>query len=178
MLKHYVGLDRLTEKEVQGDIMKLEDSEGRTWKDLMFTFRKDTWKVGYTQHGVILSLQQDTRHSNIGGCYGVCEVESLPEEYDRAENYKWYFNTETCQVERDPLMYEYMKNKRIEQAVNKVKEHELLESMRPASRSAMLMAMPGPVEPTDHALWMNYLFDLQFVDTSLMEDIKWPDKPE
>lgn len=174
MLKHYVGLDRLTEKEVRGDIMKLEDSEGRTWKELMDTFEKHTWKVGYTQHGVILSLQQDTRHSNIGGCYGVCEVETLPEEYDRSENYKWYFNTETCQVERDPLMYEYIKNKRIEQAVNKIKACELLDSMRPQG-ATMLMRTQGP---TDHALWMNYLFDLQFVDTSLMEDIKWPDKPE
>lgn len=175
MLKHYVGLDRLTEKEVQGDIMKLEDSEGRTWKELMNTFEKRTWKVGYTQHGVILSLQQDTRYSNIGGCYGVCEVESLPEEYNREENYKWFFNTDTCQVERDPLMYEYIKNKRIEQAVSKIKEHELLDSMLPTTRSAVLMATPGP---TDHALWMNYLFDLQFVDTSLMEDIEWPEKPE
>lgn len=172
MLKHYVGFDRQTEDEVKGDIMRLEATCGRTWGELKDTFEKHTWKVGYTRHGVILSLQQDTKFSNIGGCYGVCEIEALPDGYVRAENHKWYFNTDTNQIERDPLLYEHLKDKRIRTAIRKIQEHELLDSMRP--QAAVLMATSGP---TEHALWMNYLFDLQFVDTSLMEDIEWPEKP-
>lgn len=173
MLKHYVGFDRQTEEEVKGDIMLLEDTSGKTWEELRKTFKENTWKVGYTRNGVILSLQQDTRFSNIGGCYGVCEIEELPSEYVRSENYKWFFNMETNQIERDPLLYEHLKDKKIRTALRKIQEHELLDSMRP--RGAVLAATNGP---TEHALWMNYLFDLQFVDTSLMEDIKWPEKPE
>lgn len=174
MLKHYVGFDRQTEDDVKGNIMLLEETSGKTWGELMKTFKEYTWKVGYTRHGVILSLQQDTTLSNIGGCYGVCELEELPKDYLRSENYKWYFNTETNKIERDPLLYEHIKDKKVRTALRKIQEHELLDSMRPSS-AATLMRTQGP---SDHALWMNYLFDLQFVDTSLMEDIKWPDKPE
>lgn len=173
-MKHYKGFDRQTEADVNGDINLLEDFEGRTWGELKGTFSENTWKLGYTSSGVILSLQKDTAYSNIGGCHGVIEIAELPEGFSREEGPKWYFNTETNTVERDPLAYAYLKDKKIRTAVQKIQEHELMESMRPQA----MMRMMARSEPSGSALWMNYLFDLQMVDTSLMEDIKWPEKPE
>lgn len=173
-MKHYKGFDRQTEADVNGDINLLEDFECRTWGELKDTFNEDTWKLGYTSSGVILSLQKDTAYSNIGGCHGVIEIAELPEGFSRAEGPKWYFNTETNTVERDQLAYAYLKDKKIRTAVQKIQEHELMESMRPQT----MMRMMAISEPSGSALWMNYLFDLQMVDTSLMEDIEWPEKPE
>lgn len=170
-MKHYKGFDRQTEAEVKGDINLLEDFEGRTWGELKDTFEAGTWKVGYTRNGVILSLQQDANYSNIGGCFGVMELKELPEGFSRGDG-RWFFNVETDSIERDPLAYSYMKDKKIRMAVQKIQEHELMEAMRPSA-----MVLMARSEPSESALWMNYLFDLQMVDTSLMEDIEWPEKP-
>lgn len=178
MLKHYVGFDGQTCEEVGGNINRLKDSEGRTWKELKKTFSKGTWKVGYTKQGGILTVQKDVNLANIGGCYGVCEIENIPKEFTRAEGYKWYFNVDTLQIERDPLLYEHLRDKKMKTAIQNIQIHEIKEAMTP--RPAMFFATSEApvVEPMDSALWMNYLYDLARVDTSLMEDIEWPEKPK
>lgn len=179
MLKHYTGFDSKTYEEVNGDIDKLVDSKGRTWKELKKTFSKDTWKVGYLKQGGILTLQKDINMANIGGCYGVCELEKIPKEFTRSEGYKWFFNEETLQIERDPLLYEHLRDKKMRTAIQNIQISQIKEEMKP--RPAMFFATseaPVVTEPMDSALWMNYLYDLARVDTSLMEDIEWPDKPK
>lgn len=178
MLKHYVGFDRQSDEDVNGDINLLEDIEGRTWGDLKDTFSKDTWKVGYLKSGLILSLQQDVMCSNIGGCYGVCEIERLPDGYSRKEGYKWYFNVDTLHIERDPLFYEHIRDKKMKTAIQNIQIHEIKEAMAPRPVMFFATTEAPVVEPIDSALWMNYLYDLARVDTSLMEDIKWPEKPK
>lgn len=143
------------------------------WEELRESFEfTESFKVGYNEEGTIWSCGKDPKWMNVAGCVGVLEVESLPEPWNGGAG--WWVNAEKGAIERDPLMNPWLKQRKIETAIRKIQETELLESMRPAT----FIALPGArMEPSDSALWMNYLFDLSRIDETVNEDIEWPEKP-
>lgn len=147
------------------------------WETLKGTFDStESFKVCYNKEGTILGALTDPEELHVADCVGVLEVDSLPEPWNQSVG--WWVNAEKGIVERDPLMNPWIKRRKMDNAIRKIQEAELLESMKPSPRTSMFMAMPTQhVEPSESALWMNYLFDLSKVDETVNEDISWPEKP-
>lgn len=153
-------------------------TELSAWESIKDTFdSEDSFKVCYNKEGTILGAIKNPKELNVEGCVGVLEVPSLPEPWNQSVG--WWVNADKGVIERDPLMNPWIKRRKMDYALRKIQEAELLESMRPTSRSAMFIALPNAqVEPLDSAMWMNYLFDLSKIDETVNEDLEWPTKPE
>lgn len=169
-LKHYTGFDKMTFEESQGVLDVLPSDCGSTWGELKHTFRKDTWKVGYGANGGIWTINKDIDLVCMGGCRGVIEIEEIPEGYFE-EQHTFYFDESLLQIVRDPIWYQRMHERRVMKAVTKLKQYEFEDMFAPKAKTIS-------TEPTDFAMWMNYLFDLKQIDVTQLNHIVWPEQPK
>ncbi|HDL7647680.1 TPA: tail fiber assembly protein [Yersinia enterocolitica] len=80
-LQHYKNFTiskQVVDEELGVPILYHEDEEGRDWYDLQKTFRKDTYKVGYSQDGIVRTVSKDVWAIAPTGL-SIIEVESIPD---------------------------------------------------------------------------------------------------
>ncbi len=97
-LQHYKNFTiskQVVDEELGVPILYHEDEEGRDWYELQKTFRNDTYKVGYSQDGIVRTISRDVWAIAPAGL-SIIEVKSIPDVSEDELINGWYevFNDE------------------------------------------------------------------------------------
>ncbi|EKN4715356.1 tail fiber assembly protein [Yersinia enterocolitica] len=97
-LQHYKNFTiskQVADEELGVPILYHEDEEGRDWYELQQTFRNDTYKVGYSQDGIVRTISKDVWAIAPTGL-SIIEVKSIPDVSEDELINGWYevFNDE------------------------------------------------------------------------------------